>query len=87
MRSKRFETQEVREIGRKKVGESKGFLILWMGILEDVFHMKGKDQMQRLEKIEIQRGTRKKMRPLGTRSLAELGKVAFGWEIEKWDFR
>ena len=28
MRSKSSETQELKEIGRKKVGESRGFLIL-----------------------------------------------------------
>ena len=34
-----FDTQEVREIGRKEAGES----ILWMGIMEDVFQMEGKE--------------------------------------------
>ena len=34
MRSNSFETQEVREIGRKEAGESRGFPILWMGIME-----------------------------------------------------
>ena len=29
MRSKNFDTQEVREIGRKEAGESRGFPILW----------------------------------------------------------
>ena len=43
MRSKSFETQEVREIGRKEARESRGFPILWMGIMEDVFHMEGKE--------------------------------------------
>ena len=42
MRSKSFETQEVREIGRKE-GESRGFLISCMGIIEDVFQMEGKE--------------------------------------------
>ena len=37
MRSNSFETQEVREIGRKEAGESRGFPILCMGIIEDVF--------------------------------------------------
>ena len=42
MRPKSFDKQ-VREIGRKESGESKGFPILWMGIIEDVFQMeKGK---------------------------------------------
>ena len=36
MRSKSFETQEVREIGRKEAGESRGFPILWIRIIEDV---------------------------------------------------
>ena len=44
MRSKSFETQEVREIGRKEAGESKGFPILWMGIIEDVFQMERKER-------------------------------------------
>ena len=43
MRSKSFETQEEREIGRKEVGESRGFPILCMGIIEDVFQMEGKE--------------------------------------------
>ena len=43
MRSKRFETQEVREIGRKEAEELRGVSILWMGIMEDVFQMEGKE--------------------------------------------
>ena len=43
MRSKSFETQKVREISRKEAGESRGFPILWMGIIEDVFQMEGKE--------------------------------------------
>ena len=43
MRSKSFDTQEVRDIGRKEAGESRSFPILWMGIIEDVFHIKGKE--------------------------------------------
>ena len=39
MHSKSFETQEVREIGRKEAREPRDFLI-WMGIMEGVFHMK-----------------------------------------------
>ena len=42
MRSNSFDTQEVREIGRKEAGESRGFPILCMGIIEDVFQMEGK---------------------------------------------
>ena len=42
MRSNSFETQEVREISRKEAGESRGFPILWMRIIEDVFQMEGK---------------------------------------------
>ena len=42
IRSNSFDTQEVREIGRKEAGESRGFPILWMGIMEDVFQMEGK---------------------------------------------
>ena len=30
MRSNSFETQEVREVGRKEAGESRDFAILWM---------------------------------------------------------
>ena len=41
MRSKSFETQEVREIDRKESGESRGFPILWMGIMKDIFQMEG----------------------------------------------
>ena len=43
MRSKSFDTQEVREIGRKEAGESRGFPILCIGIMEDVFEMDGKE--------------------------------------------
>ena len=43
MRSNSFDTQKVREIGRKEAGESRGFPILWMGIMEDVFQMEGKE--------------------------------------------
>ena len=50
MRSNSFEMQEVREIGRKEAGESRGFPILWMGITEDVFQMEGK--MRRPKEIE-----------------------------------
>ena len=43
MRIKSFETQEVREIGRKETGESRGFPILCMGIIENVFQREGKE--------------------------------------------
>ena len=43
MRSNSFDTQEVREIGRKEAGESRGYPILYMGIIEDVFQMEGKE--------------------------------------------
>ena len=43
MRSKSFDTQKVREIGQKEAGESSGFSILWMGIIEDVFQMEEKE--------------------------------------------
>ena len=43
MRSKSFETQKVREISRKEAGELRGFPILWMGIIEDVFQMEEKE--------------------------------------------
>ena len=42
MRSNSFGTQEVREIGLKEAGELRGFPILCMGIIEDVFQMEGK---------------------------------------------
>ena len=41
MRSNSFDTQEMREVGRKEAGESRGFLILCMGIIQDVFQMEG----------------------------------------------
>ena len=43
MRSQSFDALEVREIGRKEAGESRGFPILWMVIIEDVFQMEGKE--------------------------------------------
>ena len=41
-RSKNSETQKVREIGRKEAEEPKGFHILWMAKIKDVFQMEGK---------------------------------------------
>ena len=38
-----FKTQEVREIGRNEAGESRGFSILCMGIMENVFQMEGNE--------------------------------------------
>ena len=49
MRSKSFATQKVREICRKEKGESRGFPILRMGIMEDVFQM---EEMQSPGKIK-----------------------------------
>ena len=43
MRSNSFDTQEVREIGRKEAGEARGFPILCMGIMEDVFQTEGRE--------------------------------------------
>ena len=43
MRSKSFETQEVSEIGLKEAGELRGFPILWMRIMENVFQMEEKE--------------------------------------------
>ena len=43
MRSNSFDMQDVREIGRKEAGESRGFPILCMGIIEDVFQIEGKE--------------------------------------------
>ena len=43
MRSNSFDTQEVREIGWKEAGGKRGFSILCMGIIEDVFQMDGKE--------------------------------------------
>ena len=43
MRSKSFETQDVREIGRKEVAESKGFPILWMEMIENVVQTERKE--------------------------------------------
>ena len=43
MRSKNFDTHKVKEISQKEAGESRGFPILWMGIIEDVFQMEGKE--------------------------------------------
>ena len=33
----------VREIGRKEAEETRGFPILWMGMIEDVFQKEGKE--------------------------------------------
>ena len=42
MRSKSFDTQEVRQMGWKEAGELRGFLILWMRIIADVLQMEAK---------------------------------------------
>ena len=53
MRSKSFDTQEVRKIGRKEAGELRVFPILWMGIIKDVFEIEEKEceVKERLKKI------------------------------------
>ena len=43
MCSNSFDIQKVREIGLKEAGESRGFPILCMGIIEDVFQMERKE--------------------------------------------
>ena len=43
MGSKSFEMQKIREISRKEAGESRGFPIMWMGIIEEVFQMEGRE--------------------------------------------
>ena len=43
MRSNSFDTQEMREIDRKEAGVSRGFPILSMGIIEDIFRIEGKE--------------------------------------------
>ena len=43
MHSKSFEMREVRDMGRKEAGESRGFPILWMGLIEDSFQMERKE--------------------------------------------
>ena len=43
IRSKSFETQEMRNIGQKKAGESRGFPFFWVGIIENIFQMEEKE--------------------------------------------
>ena len=50
--SKSFDAQEVREIGCKEAGESRGFPILCMGITEDVFQMEGKQSLGKIEDVK-----------------------------------
>ena len=47
MRSKSFETQKVREIGRKEAEELTGFPTSYMGIIEDIFQMKKRNAKTR----------------------------------------
>ena len=54
MRSKNFVTQKVREIDPKEAGESRGFPILWIGIIEDVFQMEAKKCEDR-ERLKMRR--------------------------------
>ena len=42
MCSKSFDMQKVREIDWNKAGDLRGFPILWMGIMEDVLQLEGK---------------------------------------------
>ena len=44
----------MREIGRKEEEGSKGFIILWMGIIEDVFQVEGK-QCKDQETLKMRR--------------------------------
>ena len=56
VRSKSFDTQEVIEIGWKKGGESRGFPILWIGIIiiENVLQMEEREcEVQ--ERLKIRR--------------------------------
>ena len=59
MRSKSFDTQEVREISRKEVEEPRSFPFLWLGKMENVFQTEGKENKdhKRLE------GCRRKSMP------------------------
>ena len=70
MPSKSFESQEVREISRIEAEESRGFSILWMGIIIDVFQMEGnecKDQ--------------KRSKMFRKRSMPERGRCfSMGWK-------
>ena len=43
MCSNSFDTQEMSEIGRKEARESRGFPILCMGTIENVFQIEGKE--------------------------------------------
>ena len=54
MHSISFDTQEVKDIGRKEAGESRGFPILWMGIIEDVFKIK-EMECKVLERLKIRK--------------------------------
>ena len=58
MRLKSFETQVVREIGRRKAGKLRGFLILLMEMI-DVFQKEGKECKDQ-EKLKM---CRKKFMP------------------------
>ena len=54
MRSNNFDTKEVREIDRNEAGESRGFPILLMLIIKDVFQGEGKKSkdQKRLKYVE-----------------------------------
>ena len=52
MRSNSFDIREVKKIGRKEAGKSRGFPILCMEILEGVFQMEGKEYEDQ-EKLKI----------------------------------
>ena len=47
MHSKSFDMQEVRKIGCKEAGESRGFPILWIRIMKEVFQMKERNAKSR----------------------------------------
>ena len=52
MRSKSFEMQKVSEVCRKEAEKLRGFPILWIGVIEDVFQMEGKE-CKRQERLKM----------------------------------
>ena len=83
MRSNSFDTQEVKEIGRKEAGELRSFPTLCMGIMEDVFQMERKEckDQERLKML------RRKSMPERGRCLARDRQVCLDqwqWTRRSW---
>ena len=81
MRSNSFEAQKIKETGWKEAGGLRGFPILGMGIMEDVFQMKGKE-------CEVQERFKKKIHARARVALTWDRQLCLGqWQWTRRDWR